>query len=174
MEIILYAAGAAGDLVTATIDPRGYILNGNHLIIDPITKTYERIILRNKKALSSLTDEDRDNYLKNCPWNALASHAYEYHVRKKHNFILIDSSDIEYSKWAANRYNSIYPGKTNNNLPMSYHYHIERFNVAKDFTDRIITLKDIIQGNLISRLENLTGNKFSDFLYKKWLEHNKF
>lgn len=176
MEIILFTGGAAGDLVTATIDPRGYIFNENHILplIDPITKIYERIKLRNAKALSLMTDEDRDEYIKNSPWNALASHAYEYHVKKKHNFILIDSSDIVYSKWAANRYNSIWPNKTPNGLPMNYNYHITNFNLAKDFTKRIITLKDIVEGNLISRLETLTGNKFSDILYKKWLVHNKF
>jgi len=167
MELILYAGGAAGDLVAATIDPTDYKLEGHYLQ----AITVERIKLRNK-IHKTMTDEDRDEYIAKSPYHSLASHRYEYHIDRKHNFILVDSSDPEYAKWATDRFNQIWDGIVP--WKMVYQHHPESFQLAKPYTDRIITLKDILEGRMIDRLETMTDKKLHVELYKKWLPLNKF
>ena len=66
MELILFEAGAAGDLVAATIDPYDYTLYNNRImpLIDQVTKRYERIKLRTRTK-DILTDDELDLYIKN-------------------------------------------------------------------------------------------------------------
>jgi len=175
MELILFEAGAAGDLVAATIDPYDYTLYNNRImpLIDQVTKRYERIKLRTR-AKDILTDDELDLYIKNVKYKSLASHAFDYHIRKKHKFILIDSSEERYAKWATNKYNQLSPKKTRTGNYLQYHAHINCYEKLKNHTNRFLKLKDILNGNMLFKLEILTGQKYSDKFYKKWLENNKF
>lgn len=170
VEIILYNGGAAGDMVAAVIDPREYIFEGDHLA----ATTVDRIKLRHRIQLT-MTDEERDIYIATTPYYSLACHLADYLVSRKHDFILIDSSDREYAKWASNRLFKIWGGKFPwFQEPHEPESHEILYNRASPFTNRVITLKDILEGNLIKRLENLTDKKLHGDIYKKWLELNIF
>ena len=84
MEIIVYPPGAGGNLVSAVIDNKFYYYNGVHF------ETHRKK-LRMKSYIESMTDIDRDDYLveMSSKYLSLPSHLIEYHINRKHDFILI-------------------------------------------------------------------------------------
>lgn len=169
-EIIVYAGGAAGDLVAAAIDPTDYVFHGTHFT----AKVIERVMLRNRYT-SGMTYLELDSYINNSKYKSLASHNPKYHIEQKHDFIFVDSGDTDYAKWAANRFTDLWYTKLDwMKSPMDYNYHIEMAIQTRPYTNKIITLQEILEGKMLSKLRAFTKYELYTDQYQVWLTHNKF
>lgn len=165
MDIILYTPGTCGNMVTAVIDNNGYNFDGKHYEC-----FNERKKLRNTFYQRTMTDEDRDNYIIEIAkkYKSLASHQYNYHIDRGHQYILVIPSTDEEIQWSIHRFNNIHPHIAMNvtNAPNYYNNFI---NEAKQHTNKIITLTDIWSGNLLNRLKEYISTPLDEEVYYQWL-----
>lgn len=163
MEIILYAGGAAGDLVSAMIDDRGYHFVNSHLVNFDLNRTF----LRNKKCLDTMTHMERDKKLKESTFLSIPSHLFGFHIEYKHDFILIDSAELKVANYAIERFNKIYPSRN-----IGIQTHLDICNLSRPYTNKIINFKDILEGKLIEKLKKIVTTPLNENLYYRWLEKN--
>jgi hypothetical protein len=176
MILILYTGGAAGNLVAAIIDSSQFVFNKWHFeFIDnsPLAKwkfgcpTWQTTA--DKCQDLDIMDLDFNSVSKN--YKSLASHQHNFHITRKHEFILIDSSSLQSAQWCVDRF------RKNTNLPSSHAvFELERkIKISKNLalhTNKIIKLEDIINGKLIEIMKQWTDLPLNDELYKMWLDAN--
>lgn len=163
--------GAAGDVVAATIDSRLYTWDGrsdSHLVVDDA-----RSFLRRDWLTQGLSNTEINELLKSYEYDSITSHKLEYHIQEQHDYILIDSGDLEYAEWAANRFSNILTMYDKDPRNIKSINHINFCTIASKHTSRIIKLQDIIEGKMIHCLENLTDKPLDPSFYDKWLNRNK-
>jgi hypothetical protein len=102
IEIICYAGGTCGDLITALIDSKGSYFQNKAVM-------FEQDRLRFKKPHTFVNDEEKDQYLNEITnkYRSIPSHDLQYHVRRGHNIIGITVQDPTVAKWAAIRFKEL-------------------------------------------------------------------
>jgi hypothetical protein len=164
MKIIVYPPGAGGNLVSAVVDNKLYYYTGVHF------ETYRKK-LRMKTYIDSMSDIDRDNYMieMSSKYLSVPSHVIEYHINRKHDFILIAPvTDIEI-KWCIDRFAKIHP--TLKDLVQNSEDGFKAFvENGKQHTDKVITVEEIYSGKLLERLKEYVTTPLNEELYYTWLE----
>jgi hypothetical protein len=166
MDIVLYVPGAAGNLVCAVIDDTGCKFDGVH--VEP---SRDRVQFR-RKAADLLSDNEKDAYLNEMStlYKSLPSHAYKYHVEKNHPYIFVAPLNEEEIVWTTERFFKIHPSFRVTPAPQHYLYVRDFVNTALPHTDKVISVSDILSGNLIDILKKYVSTPLNEDLYFKWLE----
>jgi hypothetical protein len=178
MNIILFTPGACGDIVTAVIDSTGAILPKYNpaSIIDYAHEVHYVLLDMARQKLKSECDLSKYNEydlyineMRDAGYLSLPSHSFKYHLDNKHQFILIDNSEDSVAEWVINRLNLLY-GHLPSRIRLTesdIKYEIQR---ASPHTDKIINLRDIIEGRLITKLKQWIDTPLNDDLYQQWLQ----
>lgn len=175
MIIICYMGGTAGDLVTATIDGKDTRLDDRKVIISA-----ERSKLK-KPHLFTNSSETVD-YIKSMAENysSLPSHCLDFHLEQRQDFVGIVVNTMETAIWAATRFKELH-------LPHVWEEVMKYGNISKveeyasmmlnfsetikKYTNKIISLEDILSGNLLAELDRLNIQLTNPSLYEIWLSH---
>lgn len=168
MHIILYQGGGCGNMVSAVIDSTGSMfMSTGHLIFDSKRRKLQQAFYE-----TNLTDEDRDNVILNSTCKSLHSHEFDYHIKRKHDFIFIDCDDSKYIDWVCNRFNKIhvviYKNQPDMFLKPAYIRHVTE--KVTPYANKIIPISDILEGRLIETLSKYVDTPLKVDLYNKWLE----
>lgn len=158
-------------MISATIDNSNYQFDGS--IFYPVNNV-ERMHLRVTHFVSTMTDTDRDEYIEavSKKYKSIPSHLFNYHISRKHDCLLIDSSEFDMNMWRLKRMASLYESaRQKHSLDIEYvndNCAVMR-EIATHFP-RQITLRDVLEGNLIKRLIELGHTDLNESLYYDWLE----
>ena len=181
MFFILYNSGAGGDMVAAVIDSTDYIVTDIDVRPRPNS---DRFKLKNSinevRALSKdcsgmmFDQHGKTDYLKNLEkkYRAVTTGHDFIFIEHEHasniDIIIIDDSDPKHSKWGMDRCHMILP---EHHSPTSdiLDDRIKRVNDAKKFTNKIIPFSDIVEGRLISVLEQWVDTPLNTEIYNHWL-----
>ena len=173
LTLIVYTGGAAGMLVSALIDDTDIEFDKWHF------EYREKIPVRShwKHGLAEwqngynfdAMDEYYDMVI--ASRSSLASHFSRYHINRKHDFIMIDSSSPFAAEWCAERF------AKNTSISKSHgvfdkNTNIRINDVCKKHTDKIIVMEDILDGKLIDILKQWVHTPLNDELYQAWLKAN--
>lgn len=171
--VVCYLGGTCGDLVTAMFDPSKASLNENSVSLVP-----EVTQLKKPHLFSS--DSDKDQYLLDVnQYKCIASHDTAYHMSKKHEFISIVSDDMNVNTWAADRFKNLhrphvweemsrYSGACT--VPEYAQLIVDYSHLVRGYTKQLITLSDIVNGNLIDVIKQWTDvTDDAKDLYAQWL-----
>jgi hypothetical protein len=161
MHSILYQPGAAGDMVAAVIDSTDYKLIPGRIVPS---------VTREKVTPKDYTDIDRQIELWSSKYSAIATQYYEYYRDRKVDYILIDTSyDVRVVEWCLRRAEKVsWPHHvfSYNEVPFNY----ACISKAREYTDKIIDFRDILNGNLLSILKQWVDTPLNEDLYHKWLD----
>jgi hypothetical protein len=175
IEIICYAGGSCGDLITALIDSQGAYLRDKSVAFDP-----ER--LRFKKPHTFADDVERDQYLTNVStkYRSIPSHDMDYHVRRKHSIIGITVQDQDTALWAAERFKRLHRPHVwlemqtacgANSIEDYAQIMIDFSKLLQQHTDRTVALESIRAGTVLEQLSQLTTLRpASKNFYTNWLD----
>jgi len=174
MHIILYQAGGCGNMVSAVIDSSGSIfLSSGHMVFNSNRRPLQHSFYENY-----MTDEDRDSVLSNTTFKSLHSHSFDYHIKRKHDFIFIDCDDPKYINWVCDRFNTIHTviHKNQPEKKITPQYIKEITAKVIPHTNKIIPIADILEGRLIETLSKYVDTPLNVDIYHKWLDliHLKF
>lgn len=175
MIIVCYMGGTAGDLVTATIDGTDTRLDDRKVIIDS-----KRSKL--KKPHLFATSSETVEYIKSMTENysSLPSHCLDFHIEQRQDFIGIVVNNIETAMWAAKRFKELHlPHVWEEVMSYSNISKVEEYasmmlnfsETIKKYTNKIISLEDILSGNLLTELDRLNIQITNPSLYEDWLAH---
>ncbi len=169
IEIICYAGGTCGDLITALFDSKGAYFRNQAVM-------FEQDRLRFKKPHTFANDAEKDQYLRDMAiiYRSVPSHDIQYHIKCKHNFIGITVQDLNVAKWAAKRFKELHRPHVWAEMASACGVDsveeyaqtmIDFSNLVTRHTDRIITLESIQDGTVLqnSLLQNASKN-----LYQNW------
>lgn len=180
IEIVCYAGGTCGDIITALIDPTESIINNNGTVKLPLDRS------NLKKPHLFASDQDKLDYIARAGllYNSIPSHDVEFHVRQSHNFIGIVIEHVDTAMWAATRFKLFHRphvweemqracGATTIEDYAEILMHMTR--VIKQHTDRIITLESIRSGDAVNQIQKLVPVITGQSIYQHWIEkeHNK-
>jgi len=174
MDIVLYMGGCCGDIVTGLIDSKGVSIKSNRCVI-----LKERAKL--KRSFVFDNDAEKDAYIANASryWLSLPSHDADYHIQNKHSYLGIVCSDLKTSMWAATRFRKLHSDTVWERMSKAcgaktieeYAQLIMDFsNMIKPSAYKIIELADIVEGNVLEKLKELTQlDDCATILYNQWL-----
>jgi hypothetical protein len=184
MFFILYNSGAGGNLVSAVIDSTDYIASA--IEINPTHNSLRQHlkvkIIENKKTKKNSKNlffdgNNKTSFLKELEQTYM-SVTTEHDVSGiRHHVdmfdlqtIVIDDTDDEYNKWGMNRCYTILPKYH----PMPNEQELidreERINLAKTYKNsKVISLKDILEGRLITKLQEFIDTPLNTEIYNYWL-----
>lgn len=193
MYVVLYNPGAGGNMVSAVIDSKDYILGNTDILTNPdslrkklITASFEENIKEselnpNNKHLDIDALDKKLNIILNevdaeKKYTCIASHYFYYYIEKtNYKIILINDTEDEVSKWTLNR--AIAHGhEIVHDAEMVYN----RKNIIYElkslkYSNRVvktIDMRDILNGKLITILQEFIGTPLNEQLYKSWLHNN--
>lgn len=186
MYVVLYNPGAAGNMVSAVIDSTDYILGNNEMWIWSgslrqrlITTAFNEniaeselkpinvnVTIENEKRLKAVLDEiDAKN-----KYACICSHYFYYFMKKTdYRIILIDDNDDEISKWTLDR--AIKHGHSADLFQRKNTINEYKKLAYQDRIVKKINMRDILNGNLITILQEFIDVPLNEDLYKSWL-HN--
>lgn len=169
IEIICYAGGTCGDLITALIDSKGAYFQNKAVM-------FEQDRLRFKKPHTFADDTEKDQYLNAITnkYQSIPSHDLQYHSQRGHDFIGITVQNTSVANWAANRFKELHRPHVwaemaavcgVNTVEDYAQTMIDFSNLVIQHTDRIITLESIKDGTVLHNpiLKNAGKN-----LYQNW------
>lgn len=175
MIIICYMGGTAGDLVTAVIDSKDTLLDDKKLLIHPNrSKLKKPHLFNNSKETSEYINSLSSTYM------SLPSHSTDFHIQENQDFIGIIVDDYETALWAATRFKELHlPHVWEEVMKFSNISTVEEYaelmmkyaTILKNHTDKIITLKQILNGELITELKKYVDIELQEQLYKDWLSN---
>lgn len=169
IDIILYSPGACGEMVAAVIDPAGYYFNGNFFE----NKNIQRNILKYDWAYQ-LTNTDRYKLIKelSIKYKSIPSHHFNYHVSRRHDIILIDNSETNILNWTIDRIYKIHGNKPwiepDKEKSLLKYKNLLETSIPK--ANRIIKLRDILEGRLIEVLQPYVSTSLHEDVYYSWLK----
>jgi hypothetical protein len=179
INIICYAGGTCGDLITTLIDSKNVSLNENIVTIHEERTKFKKPFLFNNNS-------EKDLYLLEMSkkYFSIPSHDIEYHKEKKHSFIGITVQDRSCAEWAASRFKDLHRPHVWKEMTHSCgagsvseyaQILIDYSNMIQKFTNCIIKLEDIVNGNAIKILTEfgITGSSNADEFYNLWLSKQK-
>lgn len=161
MHLILYQAGAAGDMVAAVIDSTDYsLVEGRILPAKPRVKTPPKNFAEIDLQLSTWSSK----------YNSAATQYYDYHRERNLDYILIDTAyDIRVVEWCLRRAEKVsWPYHVFNSKDILFNY--TNISIAYRKTDMIIDFRDILNGNLITVLKQWIDTPLNEELYFQWLK----
>ena len=181
---ILYNSGAGGDMVSAVIDSTDY--ETSEIDVHPTLGSLRHLLkLRLIKHLKNYNDSrdlffdgnTKTLFLKELEQKYLSistSHDISflrYHANMLNlQTIVIDDTDDEYNKWGMNRCYTILPKY---HPPLNEEELIrrnKRINLAKTYNNsKVIPLKDILEGRLITKLQEFIDTPLNTEIYNYWL-----
>jgi len=166
MHIILYHCGAAGDMVASMIDGTDYLLNEYKMV--PINDRV-RIVSTDYTVL------DEQFQLWQTKYKCIATQDFQYVLDRNYDFIYIDSSyDDRLIEWTLRRAEKT-SGSYHGYNPDLIKKQKSSSRRIKKFTDKIIDIADILNGNLLARLNQLVDfdidTESNRILYKQWQEN---
>jgi len=179
-SIIVYNGGACGDLVSAILDTRcAYITDEGRVRHDPNREGL-------KKPHLFGTDLHKDMYLAEAflHYNSLPSHDIAYHIARNHEFIGIVVNCKETAKWAAERFRALHDDQVWSEMTAKSgvkdvdgyaQMMLDFSNLVATNTRYVLSLENILEGNAIQKLDDLTGHpvdKAGKEFYRQWLLHN--
>jgi len=172
-SLVVYTGGAAGMLVSALIDNTDIAFVNWHFEYQeqiPVRSHWKHGLAEWQKGLNF---DAMDSYYEAvvAGHSSLASHFYRYHVERKQDFILVDSSSPFASKWCADRF------AKNTSLIGSHgvfdiNTKIKINNICKKHTNKVIIMEDIINGKLIDVIQQWVHTPLNEELYDIWLRAN--
>jgi hypothetical protein len=181
MFFILHNSGAGGDMVAAVIDSTDYIVTDIDVRAQPrsdrfkLKKSINEVRALGKDCSGMMFDQyGKTDYLKNLEkkYRAVTTGHDFIFIEHEHassiDIIIIDDSDPKHSKWGMDRIYMILP---EHHPPTSdiLDHRIKRVNDAKKFTNKIIPFSDIVEGRLISVLEQWVDTPLNTEIYNHWL-----
>ena len=166
--------GTCGDLIAAILDPAGCELGDNgNVKLSPLRSCL-------KKPHKFNNNQEKDLYLET-QHSSITSHDLDYHILRKHEIIGITVNTIDYAEWAANRFKQLHRPHVwqqvmqSSGIKDTHEYArmmLDFSNLVVEYTRNVLSLEDILAGNTINRLQELTGgivNNDSLEFYKRWL-----
>ena len=161
-------------MVSAVIDSTSSLfMSTGHIAFDSKRRT-----LQQNFYVNHLSDEDRDNIIENGTFKSIHSHSFDYHIRKKHDFIFIDCDDSKYIDWICDRFNIIHKimYKNQPEKKLTPQYTKEITAKVMPHANKIIPISDILEGRLIETLSKYIDSPLNEEIYHKWLDliHLKF
>jgi hypothetical protein len=184
MFFILYNSGSGGNMVSAVIDSADYKVSPIevHPTIKSLRGQLKISVLKYHKNNENCNKLFFDGYTKT-PFLKKLEQTYKS-VTTEHDVawlrhvannvdlqtIVIDDTDDEYNKWGMDRCYKILP---NYHPPISEQQLVdrkERINFAKTYKNsKVISLKDILEGRLITRLQEFIDTPLNTEIYDYWL-----
>ena len=176
IDIVCYAGGTCGDLVSALIDPRGAELRPNGTVLH----VPERVRL--KKPHLFADDVEKDQYLESVAYDSISSHDSEYHIKRNHPFLSVSVQDFETALWAAGRFKSLHrehvwaemQSKCGANSVEEYaQMMIDHTNMVAQSGCNIVKLESILQGSVIDDIQSFIGRPVIPSaveFYKNWMK----
>ena len=180
IEIVCYMGGTCGDLIAALIDSKKVRFN-----IPFRTVLHDPLRCKLKKPHLFADDVEKDQYIDNIEthYKSIPSHDIEYHHKRQHNFIGITVKDTETAMWAAERFKRAHQPHVWEEMKIACgadsvndyaQMMIDFSNLTKQYTDRIITLESIRNGQVLDEMTNNlninTVDQTIKNLYNNWLE----
>jgi hypothetical protein len=174
IKIICYTGGTCGDLLAALIDPTGCKFNNQTVVHTP-----DRIKLKKPHLFTS--NNEKDQYLVDVSehYKSTPSHDLNYHIDRKHSFIGITVQDKKIANWAAKRFKNLHrPHVWEEMCKACGAQTIDDYSqilidyswLVSQYTDTLIKLEDILNGNAIESLEKIGITNVSGNLYRNWLD----
>ena len=171
MDIICYAGGMCGDIVTSVIDSSHSVLIGPRIY----TNMHRSKL---KSNLFIVSEADQLDYIKEmeAKYLSIPSHNTALHVKHKHPYITIFTENYDLAFWCATRFKKLHPADVWERLGAdsveSYANNIiESCKYSAAHTDKIIMLEDILSGNLLSALSKYVTTPLNKKLYDRWLNN---
>ncbi len=165
MHVILYQPGAYGDLVTSIIDRTDFKIGTNRIIPNSDRMSYV------SKTNSTTTYEDLDliyaEYSKK--YLAISNHFFWYNMIRRHDFILIDTSEDVDFEYCHNRVTNLVPNHHSRSLKERKKKLLPLINKAKEKTNKIIKLSDILNGNLLTVLKQWISTPLNEDIYEHFM-----
>jgi hypothetical protein len=178
INIVCYAGGTCGDLISAILDPREAVLNTQ---AGTVELPHHRIKLK-KPHLFELT-ADRNQYLQTIDaGTCISSHDLEYHVDERHQFISVTVQDFDVALWAAQRFKNLHrphvwqemQARCGAGTVEQYAQTlIDYSNMVVKKTCKIIPLESIVSAQATSTVQNVLGitvGLTAKNFYRKWLD----
>jgi len=175
---ILYNPGAGGEMVAAVIDPKDHFIYDqeiNHLP-DSLRFKLKQDIIANQGSKGLLYDKnyDKTDYLLELEKQYIAitsGHDFLEGLQYLTDTILIDDSEYKYAKWCMERCHIINP---KNHPPFNeetVQFRIHHTKAAKKYgqINKVIPMKDILEGRLIEKLQQWIDTPLDEELYNHWL-----
>jgi len=161
MHFISYLPGSCGDILCAIIHPESYKLVEDRIVIDPSLEQLKKVeFVYNYPKFDEFIESVQDRL-------SLPSHLLYYHIRRNHDIIYIDNSNE--LVWCNKRLSIIYKNEKEVTNTQEYMVSKRRLEVATAYTDKIITVTDIISGNAVSILSKWINTPLDHKLYDSWL-----
>jgi hypothetical protein len=185
MFFILYNSGAGGDMVTAVIDKTNYQLSPIDIrpTAGSLRQQLKMSIIEYHKTNNTdcrkllFKDNTKTSFLTQLEQKYLAI-TTGHDISCLRNYIdifdlqtiVIDDTDDEYNKWGMNRCYKIFP---KDHPPLNEEELIlrnKRIDLAKTYKNsKVISLKDILEGRLITRLQEFIDTPLNTEIYDYWL-----
>jgi hypothetical protein len=175
--IVCYMGGTCGDLIAAMIDGRDVDVSGQAM--HPAQRQ------RLKKPHLFANEIEMDLYLAQISktYRSIPSHAIEYHMNQKHDFLGIDVSDWDTAIWAATRFKKIHAPQVWQEMTKhcgaatveAYAENLIDFgSLIRQHARHVIPLEYIRNGRAVDRLSSIISlDKSAHNLYKQWLLSNE-
>lgn len=189
MFFILYNAGSGGDMVSALIDSTDYVATTTDVTATPKSDRFlfkmniinshrkamccDELLVSKNKETGVLEKSELFNTLQQQYKSLTTGHDFtvlRYAELLESEIILIDDSEYKYTKWCMDRCRTI--GPQYHPVFSEHHYkeRTARIKLAKTFSNvKIIDFKDIIEGRLISVLQQWIDTPLNTHLYEYWL-----
>jgi len=193
MYVVLYNPGAGGNMVSAVIDSKDYILGDTDILTnhDSLRKELSTCAFEENINRVNLTPSDPSLDIATLEkklsdvlyeievekkYTCIASHHFFYFIKKtNYKIILINDIEDEFSDWTLNR--AIAHG---HDIAQNAHVIYNRKNILYElkslkYSDRItkiIDMRDILNGKLITILQEFIDTPLNEQLYKSWLYKN--
>lgn len=174
MFVILYNPGAGGDMVTAAIDKTDYMYTSTQITPFPNT-------LRSKIRLTSYDTEPNLIKIKkeelfveaSKKYIAISEHDSSFFINSCYDIILIDDSN--YTKWTLDRVTKIdnFNKKLFHNTHNTVADRLEWIDAHRQYTDKVITFDDMINGNLLDVLSKWVSTPLNTSWYPTWIKNRR-
>jgi hypothetical protein len=185
MFFILYNSGAGGDMVSAVIDSTDYKTSkiDVHPTLDSLRQQLKISIIEYHKTTNTdcgkllfegstktpLLTQVEQKYLAITTGHdvsCLRNHINMFDLQT----IVIDDTDDEYNKWGMDRCYKIMPKYHPPPNEEELSQRKKRINFAKTYKNsKVISLKDIIEGRLITRLQEFIDTPLNTEIYDYWI-----
>ena len=177
MYHILYNSGAGGDMITAVIDSTDFGISD--IDVYPTFKSLryklKQDLINNQGARNLLYyGFDKTDYFKELEQQYTAisfSHDFAEELQHLTDTILIDDSEYKYAKWCMERCHTILPQFHPPFNEAELKLRIHQVNMSKKYgkINKIIPLKDVLEGRLIEKLQQWIDTPLNTELYNRWL-----
>jgi len=172
-QVVCYAGGTCGDLITAMIDPRSAQVSNN-----VIRHNKEREKLKKPHLFNS--NNEKDHYLCeiSCVYDSIPSHDLGYHLDRGHDFITVVVQDPLTALWAAERFKKLHRAHVWEEMQKSCGADsvedyakilIDFSNMVSAKTTKIIKLEKILSGDAVNDLVDLLSRDVNGDIYQQWL-----